>query len=140
MGEQRPMGYWLKTVDGLIDGKFLDALDEHGVTRRQWQLLNRLTVGPATAEELARTVTPFRAPNAPEDTVLDDLTELIESAWIDATPTGYEMTERGAAAHGRLEEVVADQRAILMAGISGADYATTVATLETMARNFGWTP
>ena len=38
----------------------------------------------------------------------------------------------------RLDAVSAD-RAKLMAGIASEEYATTVSTLERMARNLGWT-
>ena len=38
MENQRPIGFWLKLVDSLIDEQFASTLEEHGVTRRQWQL------------------------------------------------------------------------------------------------------
>ena len=50
MADQRPIGYWLRLVDGLIDDQFAGTLDEHGVTRMQWQLLNVLARGQASVE------------------------------------------------------------------------------------------
>ncbi|MCU1534906.1 MAG: transcriptional regulator, partial [Glaciihabitans sp.] len=37
MADQRPIGFWLKLVDRMIDEQFAATIEEHGVTRRQWQ-------------------------------------------------------------------------------------------------------
>ena len=136
MADQRPIGYWLRLVDGLIDEQFARTLDEHGVTRMQWQLLNVLARGQASVEMLDATVAPFLV--AGGETTLDHLTELIDSAWVDATPTGYELTERGHGALDRLTNVIAEQRTVMSAGVAEGDYLTTVNTLEQMALNLGW--
>jgi hypothetical protein len=136
MADQRPIGYWLRLVDGLIDDQFAGTLDEHGVTRMQWQLLNVLARGQASVEMLDAAVKPFLV--AGGETTLDHLTELIESAWVDATPTGYELTERGHGALDRLTNVVAGQRTDMSAGVAESEYLTTIGTLERMARNLGW--
>ena len=136
MADQRPIGYWLRLVDGLIDEQFARTLDEHGVTRMQWQLLNVLARGQASVEMLDAAVAPFLV--AGGETTLDHLTELIESAWVDATPTGYELTERGHGALDRLTNVVAEQRTVMSAGVAEGEYLTTVNTLEQMALNLGW--
>jgi hypothetical protein len=136
MADQRPIGYWLRLVDGLIDEQFALTLDEHGVTRMQWQLLNVLARGQASVEMLDAAVAPFLV--AGGETTLDHLTELIESAWVDATPTGYELTERGHGALDRLTNVVTEQRTVMSAGVAEGDYLTTVSTLERMAINLGW--
>src|ERR1700709_1691253 len=136
MADQRPIGYWLRLVDGLIDDQFAGTLDEHGVTRMQWQLMNVLARGQASVEMLDAAVKPFLV--AGGDTTIDHLTELIESAWVDATPTGYELTERGHGALDRLTNVVAEQRTVMAAGVAESEYLTTTSTLERMARNLGW--
>jgi hypothetical protein len=136
MADQRPIGYWLRLVDGLIDDEFARTLDEHGVTRMQWQLMNVLARGQASVEMLDAAVKPYLV--AGGETTLDHLTELIESAWVDATPTGYELTERGHGALDRLTNVVAGQRTAMSAGVSEDEYLTTSRTLEQMARNLGW--
>jgi hypothetical protein len=138
MADQRPIGYWLKVVDKLVDEQFAQTLDEHGVTRMQWQLLNVLTRSTATVEQLDAAVAPFLAADG-ATTSIDHLSELIESAWVDATPTGYELTERGRAALERLTTVVATQRTEMSAGVTEPDYLTTIATLEQIATNLGWT-
>jgi hypothetical protein len=136
MADQRPIGYWLRLVDSLIDEQFARTLDEHGVTRLQWQLMNVLARGQSTIQQLDAAVAPFLARDS--ETAIDHLTELIESAWVDATPSGYELTERGHGALDRLTNVVAGQRIEMAAGVSEAEYLTTSTTLERMAVNLGW--
>ena len=147
MDAQRPIGFWLKLVDGLIDERFASTLEEHGVTRRQWQLLNVLSRGPATVEQLDAAVAPFLASGTPAsddegarapETSAEHLSELIESAWVDATPAGYELTERGRTAFDALSETVAKLREEMSEGLTQEQYAETVAALEKMARNLGW--
>jgi hypothetical protein len=137
MADQRPIGYWLRLVDNLVDEQFARTLDEHGVTRMQWQLLNVLARAQASVEMLDAAVAPYLV--AGGETTLDHLTELIESAWVDATPTGYELTDRGHGALDRLTNVVSEQRTAMSAGVAEAEYVATIATLERMARNLGWT-
>jgi DNA-binding MarR family transcriptional regulator len=135
MTDQRPIGFWLQLVDGLITTQFETSLDEHGVTRRQWQLLNVLDRQPSSVEALDAAVSPFLAEG---ESSAEHLTELIESGWVDATPTGYELTDRGRTAFEKLATVVGANREVVAAGLTEQEYATTVATLERMARNLGW--
>jgi hypothetical protein len=137
MADPRPIGYWLRLVDTLINEQFARTLDEHGVTRVQWQLLNVLAAGECTVEQLDAAVRPFLVSDGSE-TALDHVTELIESGWVDATGTGYELTERGHGARDRLTNVISAQRTDMTAGVSEADYLAAVNTLERIARNLGW--
>jgi len=115
MDTPRPIGFWLKLVDRLIDEQFASTLEEHGVTRRQWQLLNVLTQGPATVEQLDAAVAPFLS-----------------------GAQGYALTDRGRGAFERLELVVAAQRTQVAEGITADQYGQAVAVLERMARNLGY--
>jgi hypothetical protein len=137
MADQRPIAWWVTLVDRMIDEQFASTLDEHGVTRRQWQLLNVLVREPATIEQLDAALARFPSADGAESAA-EHLTELIESAWVDATPTGYELTERGRGALDRLAAVIDAQRTLVAEGVSDEDNATTVETLERMARNLGW--
>ena len=58
-GSERPIGYWLKKLDSLIDGQFERQLSEAGVSRRQWQLLNLLEDGPRSVPDLRAELEPF---------------------------------------------------------------------------------
>ena len=137
MADERPIGFWLRLVENLINEQFTATLDEHGVTRVQWQLLNVLAEGDTAVIALDAAVRPFLVAGG-EQSSIDHLTELIESGWVDATKTGYELTERGHGARDRLSNVVAGQRTDMAAGVSPEDYMTAVRTLEKIAHNLGW--
>ena len=138
--DTRPLGYWLRLVDRLIDEQFATTLEEHGITRRQWQLMNVLAQAPASVAELDAAIAPFLAAateGRERESSVEHLTELIESAWVDATPTGYELTVRGQAALERLAVVVAEQRTVITAGVTDAEYQQTVSVLQRVAVNLG---
>jgi DNA-binding PadR family transcriptional regulator len=142
MDTPRPIGFWLKLVDRLIDDQFASTLEEHGVTRRQWQLLSVLSRESSTVEQLDAAVAPFLA-SAPEsdgesESSVEHLTELIDSGWVDATPSTYELTERGRNAFERLAEVVALARSRMTEGLTTEQYDSTLAALELLARNLGF--
>ena len=137
MTTPRPIGFWLKLVDRLIDEQFASTLEEHGVTRRQWQLLNVLSTEPATVEALDAAVAPFLASDN-EESSTEHLAELVDSGWVSLTSVGYELTERGRGALERLSQVVAGQRTQMTEGLTVEQYDEALAVLETMARNLGW--
>ncbi|HEV7955619.1 MAG: transcriptional regulator [Microbacteriaceae bacterium] len=141
MAERRPIGFWLKLVDRRIEGSFAATLEEHGVTRRQWQLLNVLGNGPASREELDAAVAPFlggATETGPAETTDAEIAELVESDWVAESVSSFVLTPRGRQSFERLAEVVGTIRASLADGVDEADYDTTVRTLERMARNLGW--
>ncbi|TQL46726.1 hypothetical protein FB562_2251 [Homoserinimonas aerilata] len=135
---ERPIGYWLKLVDRLIDERFAAILEEHGVTRRQWQLLGIITTEGTPVDLLDSAIAPF-LPSDGSETSADHLDELIESDWLDFDGELYKLTERGQQAFGRLSTVVGELRGAVGDGVSEDDYTTTLATLELMARNLGYT-
>lgn len=137
MTAPRPIGFWLKLVDRMIDEQFASTLEEHGVTRRQWQLLNVLSREQATAEQLDAAVAPFLSADDSESSA-DHLTELVDSGWVDAGTPAYVLTERGRTAFDRLADVVAAQRTLMTEGLTQEQYDDTLAALERMARNLGW--
>ncbi|MEE1621815.1 MarR family winged helix-turn-helix transcriptional regulator [Zafaria sp. Z1313] len=141
MNAQRPLGYWLKLVDSLISEQFTVSLEEHGVTRRQWQLLNVLSRGPASGGELTAALAPFfgePAPDGEPSSPSEHLAELVESGWVAEQGSTFTLTERGATSLDRLTAIVDAMREESSAGISEEDYATTVASLRRMALNLGW--
>lgn len=137
MTPPRPIGYWLKLVDHLIDERFEETLEEHGVTRRQWQLLNVLAHEDATLEQLNADIAPFLAQDDTESSA-SHLSELVESSWVVETAGSYSMTELGRSTFSRLAEVVQRNRDAAADGIDPDDYASTLEVLERMARNLGW--
>jgi DNA-binding MarR family transcriptional regulator len=143
MTDQRPIGFWLKLVDRMIDERFASTLEEHGVTRRQWQLLAVLSRGAASVEQLDAAVAPFLS--ADGETSAEHLGELIESGWVAvAAPVAgpgatYEITERGQTAYTRLAEVVTANRELATEGVSPEEYDKLLGSLRRIAENLGWT-
>jgi hypothetical protein len=125
----KPIGYWLKTLDRLIDEYFDRALADQGVQRRHWQILNILQASPAPDAEIAAALGPFWAEGAiTPGEVLDDLTR---RGWI----TGHEprqLTQDGEAALDAIRERTSLCEKI-MAGLTAEQYTQTVAVLEQMA-------
>lgn len=129
--ESRPIGFWLKLVDRLIDDRFDASLG--GLSRRHWQVLNVIQEGGATQGELDARLRPFLGEAG---TTLREVTDLRTRGWIGGTALA--LTELGTREFQRLSDVVSAHRNTLMTDISSDDYGTVVATLEKMARNLGW--
>ncbi len=135
---QRPIGFWLKLVDRLIDDSFDTVLADADLTRRHWQVLNLLQAAPATVEQTDTQLAPFLS-GAETTTrpVLDDLQVRGWVAWNDNQHAT--LTDAGAAAHADLLRQVSRSRERLTAGITPQEYAATIEILRRMAVNLGWT-
>ncbi|MFE7845645.1 MarR family winged helix-turn-helix transcriptional regulator [Microbacterium sp. NPDC057407] len=127
-GERRPLGYWLRAVDALLTREFAAAFQSEGVTRRDWMILNVLSGdvdAPGAAERLARKGKRLRR--------LEDL------GWVEEQGDGtWALTDEGRAARERLSTAVDSIRARVAGAVSPEDYATTMASLEAIARELGW--
>jgi DNA-binding MarR family transcriptional regulator len=125
--EHRPLVYWLELVHRMLDAQFETTLDEHGVTRQQWQLLNVLATEPSDLLQEGN-----------ETAYLDDVGELIDSDWVHSNGSVYSLTERGRGAFDRLSAVIAEQRTNDARGISPEEYLASSDVLRRMASNLGW--
>jgi DNA-binding MarR family transcriptional regulator len=132
----RPLAFWLALVDRLVEEKFSGALEEHGVTRTQWKVLTMLASGPASGADLEGALADM-PPDADGGSGADELAELVESGWVHSDGD-YSITDRGAAAHDRLADVVDELRATLTEGLTDEEQAAAAVSLERMARNLGW--
>ncbi len=134
---RRPVDFWLRLLDKLINEHFGRTLDEHGITRRQWEVMNLLSRGPASHDELADALAPFHHEVQPRN-LTDELAELEDSGWLLRREQVYELTERGQTSYQRLEPVLRATDEEIAHGISPDDYATMLDVLERMAVNLGW--
>src|SRR4051812_33335026 len=91
-----PIGFLLRTLDGLIDQRFERTLGAHGVTRRQWQLLRTLDDGAAPLDALNAAVAPFLDVDSGE-TAARHLGPLVERGAVTSADDVYELTDAGAA-------------------------------------------
>jgi hypothetical protein len=126
--DRRPLGYWLRAVDGLITREFAAAFDGADIDRRDWMLLNALSGGaplPALAERFVRKGKRLR--------------NLAERGWVEENGDGtWTLTEEGRAARTQLGETVDGIRSRVAGAVSPEDYATTTASLDAIARELGW--
>ncbi len=133
-GERRPIGYWLKQLDVLIEKTFERTLAEEGTTRREWQVLNTLAEGPSSAADLEQAVDPFLAEDP--QSFRHAIADLETRAWVGPTDDNLlRLTPAGEAAHVRLRARVGGTRRLLVRGISKEEYVQTVDVLRRMAEN-----
>ena len=125
----RPLGFWLRTVDALINREFAAAFDGEGATRRDWMLLNAVSGDvnvPGFADRFARKGG-------------KRLRGLEQRGWVEESGDGtWILTEEGTAAKERLGGIVDDIRSRVSGAVSPEDFATTLASLEAIARELGW--
>lgn len=126
--DRRPLAYWLRAVDALLTREFADAFEREGVTRREWMLLNALSGdvdAPGLAERLARKGKRLRG--------------LESRGWAEEQGDGtWSLTDAGRDARARLGETVDGIRSRAVAAAGDEAFATTMASLEAIAREFGW--
>jgi hypothetical protein len=157
--QNKPLGYWLAVVEHSTHDALRSAFADHGVSRREWRILNVLAQSPSSLEDLKacmpprgrghrgdghhsdgdRGDAPRREQKPGRPPIAEVLNALCERGWVAETSGAFALTDDGAHALANLGEHVAAVRAKAGNGIPDADYATTVATLERMARNLGWT-
>lgn len=132
-GSERPIGYWLKKLDRLIDEQFEEQLGEAGLSRRQWQVINLLEGDPRSVPELQSELEPFLQED-PDD-LTDALSGLVTRGWVASQDNIVNLTETGQAQLKLIEAKVTELRQASMAGISPEEYQTTIDVLARMARN-----
>ena len=124
-GTDRPFGFWLKLIDRRLSDEMQTLFDADGITRRDWRMLN-LLAGEARDERLAERL--HSRPHA--------LHNLAERGWITGAPPV--LTEAGREARDRLEVQVRALRERVAGAVSADDFATTLRSLEAIARELGW--
>ena len=114
----RPVGWWLKEADALLDASFGSALADTGVDRRGWQVLASLARGSQREADLVDTLGSFDPP--------DVLREVIESIqrrqWVEESEAGLSLTPAGLELHRTLTPRVAAVRQRVSAALPTDDY------------------
>ena len=130
---ERPIGYWLKKLDRLIDTQFELQLSTARLSRRQWQLLNLLENNPRSVPELEAQLEPFLQRVAQE--LSDALAGLVTRGWAESRDNIVNLTETGRAQFEIVKATAAEVRQTLMRGIPPEEYRTTIDVLARMAAN-----
>lgn len=122
---RRPFGFWLKLIDRRLSEEMETLFAADGITRRDWRMLNVLA-GEVHDERLAKRL--HAKPHA--------LRHLAERGWVAGFPP--EITDAGREARDRLETQVTALRERVARAVSPEDFATTLRSLEAIARELGW--
>jgi hypothetical protein len=117
-----PFGFWITAVDRLMAAEFASAFEGEQASRRDWRLLD-IVDGTAPARR------PLNA---------HKLHDLVDRGWVVADGDGWTLTDDGREAKERLGGIVENIRATVTDAVSPEDLATTIASLEQIARAFGW--
>lgn len=127
-----PLAHWLALTEGLLAARVAESLEEHGLTRSQWQLLNTLTVAPQSGAELEGG---FEEEH--RTAVAGQIEELVESRWVTVEGDLYTLTPTGRTAGARVGEAVEALRAEATADVPREQIDDAVRVLRRIARNLG---
>ena len=125
----KPLGYWLKHLDTLIETRFERTLADHDLTRRHWQVLNTIAAAPTTQADLDRALAPF------QPTVTSEVDDLVAKGWARREDDLVTTTEPGRVAFTEVAARIHAQRRQTTDGIPDEEYLRTVETLRRMAAN-----
>ena len=132
MAGQKPIGWWVKRLDVLLEQVVDRTVAGDGLTRRHWQVLHALGSSGLEERELHDALAPFGAP-AEIDAVVEELTG---RGWLSRTDTGCLVhTAAGRAAHEQVLARITQARLRVTDGLSAEEYDRTVAALALMAAN-----
>jgi hypothetical protein len=131
----RPLGYWLKLLDRLIDENLDAALRPFSLTRRHWQILNLVAQGPQTVNAVMTEVAAFVLGESQQEAIL---TELVSASWVQNRDNELTLTVSAVDRLVPVRAAINQARTQVSIGVSRSDYDTTITTLETMCRNLGW--
>jgi hypothetical protein len=132
VASDRPLGWWLKHVEGLREVAFDRSLEREGIVRRHWQLLNVIAAG---AGSVAEAEDAYLRLGADTTELVSTSDQLLTRGWLYYRAGRLEVTPVGAAIRERLASALAAQRDLLTAGIDPEHYRITVNTLRRVAGN-----
>lgn len=129
----RPLGYWVKHLDTLLEESLDRVLARSGMRRRHWQVLSVLRNGPQTRAQVAEAMLAFWVAAAVTQTdVVDDL---VRRGWAEIDGDTYALTADGEGVYSRVSLDVATLRAQVTEGFSPEEYAAVISALARMAAN-----
>jgi hypothetical protein len=142
MEQRRPLGYWLKLLDQLIEDNLNRVLEADGLHRRHWQAMNLLAPGPdfdragrrgpATKEAIAQRLRPFWSGSSVD--VDEAVEELKRRGWI-TEQEPHALTPAGKTAHAALAQKIQRAGRQIRAGVTAERYAGAIEVLRQMTLN-----
>lgn len=135
-GTFRPVGFWVKLVDQLLEERLDATLATHSLTRRGWQVLNSLGDGGLSQAELGARLEGWVSDGG--DEIGATVASLIETDQVQASEGALVLTGAGVRTRDAATDDVGAFRRLVAEGIDRSDYGTALAVLEGMATNLGW--
>ena len=130
MDDERPIGWWVKRLDTLLEEALDSVVAGEGLTRRHWQVLHSLAGGLDRESDVVSALADF--PGDASGIVGD----LAGRGWVERTEVGsLQLTPEGTAAHDRVLRAVGRVRRHTADGLSRQEYERTVLVLTRMVEN-----
>jgi DNA-binding MarR family transcriptional regulator len=130
MDDERPIGWWVKRLDALLEEALDSVVADEGLTRRHWQVLHSLAGGVDQEADVVAALADF--PGDSSAVVAD----LAARGWVDRPRSGLlQLTADGVAAHDRVSRAVGRVRRHTADGLSRQEYERTVLVLTRMVEN-----
>ncbi|KAA9089089.1 hypothetical protein [Microbacterium radiodurans] len=123
----RSLRFWLRAAGAAMADDLARTLADDGLDRRDWMVLNVLTGekdAPGLAERIRRGGKRVRA--------------LAARGWVTEADGGWTATELGRSERERIAARIAAVRGRAAETVAAENLATTVASLEAIARAHGW--
>jgi hypothetical protein len=121
----RPVGWWLKEADALLDAAFDAALEGSGVDRRGWQVLASLARRPMSRAEVVAILAAFDPP-----AVVDQIVDIaLERGWVEESEGLLRLTSGGRWQQQSLAPRVDGVRTKVSASLTPEDYLLLVGLL-----------
>ena len=128
------IGYWIKRLDASLETQLDSTLARLRLTRRQWEVLNALSSGPATPADVRIILRPFN-PEVGGDAQERDMAALVRNRLVFLLDGRLSLTEAGSTVQAEAAALVEDTRRELTAGIGADEYAMAVSVLQRMSQN-----
>ena len=129
----KPIGYWLNRTDRAITQHMFGVLEEYGLTRIAWQVLNVVADAPQVPDTEVLSVLEA---NADVATLTAAIETVLADGWADRSgPDQLALTPDGRQRLAKVAERVAAFRELSMSGISMDEYRNAVGVLERMTHN-----
>jgi DNA-binding MarR family transcriptional regulator len=130
MEGQRPIGWWVRRLDVLLEQAVDSAVAGEGLTRRHWQVLHSLAEPASREDDLRATLADF-----PGD-VGGVVTDLVGLGWVQrSADDGLTLTAEGRAGHDRVAGAVGRVRKHVADGLSAQEYERVILVLGRMVEN-----